>query len=197
MTTPCSTEAGAPSVVSFPQLSMWQRLHLCYLKHCDPYNKRVMLLLWRRLEFDDVFLVDFFSDSPVQSSGWRVLMQLLDDYKAVVETIARYAAALQAKTRPKDEGDSLQPKTWEELASSMTAGEMRKLIARARSDKSPLARAAVDAADHSDMLKTLPTSARLMQVPPSNDGAQEAGWLRPVEFNLQQHSLLCEELKHL
>jgi hypothetical protein len=124
-------------------------------------------------------------------------MQLLDDYKAVVETIARYAAALQAK-RAAEAGDSSPPKTWEELATSMTACEMRKLIANARHDmKSPLARAAVDAADHSDMLKTLPTSARLMQVPPSSDGAQEAGWLRPVEFNLQQHSLLCEELKHL
>jgi hypothetical protein len=148
------------------------------------------------LEFDDVFLVDFFSDSPVKSSGWRVLMQLLDDYKAVVETIARYAAALQAQ-HAMEVKDSSPPKSWEELATSMTAGEMRKLIASARLDKSPLASAAVNAADHSDMLKTLPTSARLMRVPPSGDGAQEAGWLRPVEFNLQQHSLLCEELKHL
>lgn len=31
-----------------------------------------------QLEFDDVFLVDFFKDSPA-SSEWRVLLSFLDD----------------------------------------------------------------------------------------------------------------------
>lgn len=149
-----------------------------------------------RLEFDDVFLVDFFSDSPVEA-GWRLLLQLLAEYEAVVETIAKYAAAQQAQQATRVD----PPKTWEQLASSMTAGELRKLVASARTDSSPataaLARAAVNAADHSDFLKTLPTSARLVAAPPTSDGAQEAGWLRPLDFNPQQHSLLCEELKHL
>lgn len=152
-----------------------------------------------------MFLVDFFSDSPVEA-GWRVLLQLLAEYEAVVETIAKYAAALQAQqaqqaTRSSSSSSVDPPKTWEQLATSMTAGELRKLVARARTDSSPataaLARAAVNAADHSDFLKTLPTSARLVPAPPTSDGAQEAGWLRPLDFNPQQHSLLCEELKHL
>jgi hypothetical protein len=156
-----------------------------------------------RLEFDDVFLVDFFSDSPVEA-GWRVLLQLLAEYEAVVETIAKYAAALQGQQKQQVAGSSSSggpPKTWEQLATSMTAGELRKLVSSARTDSHPataaLARAAVNAADHSDFLKTLPTSARLVAAPPTSDGAQDAGWLRPLDFNPQQHSLLCEELKHL
>jgi len=147
----------------------------------------------RRLEFDDVFLVDFFSDSSV-TAGWRVLLQLLAEYETVVEAVARYAAALQAdRAREAADDDALPPQTWEELATTMTAGEMRKLVASARDGRigssnlatQALANDAVDAADHSDMLKTLPTTARLMRVPPSSD--EEAGWLRPLAFDLQQH----------
>lgn len=147
----------------------------------------------RRLEFDDVFLVDFFSDSPV-TTAWRVLLQLLAEYETVVEAVARYAAALQAdRAREAAGDDAVPPQTWEELATSMTAGEMRKLVASARDGKigssNPatvaLANDAVAAADRNDMHKTLPTTARLMRVPPSSD--EEAGWLRPLQFDVQQH----------
>lgn len=156
-----------------------------------------VVVLSRRLEFDDVFLVDFFSDSPV-TSGWRVLLQLLAEYEEVVEAIARFAAALQADRLASEAPDAAAaaaaahpPKTWQELASSMTAGEMRKLVASARHERLPnpstqkLRDYAVEVAGRSEMLKTLPSSARLLAVPLRSD--EQAGWLRPLEFDPQAH----------
>lgn len=141
-----------------------------------------------------MFLVDFFSDSPV-SAGWRVLLHLLAEYEEVVESVARYAAALHAD-RTNNSGGSTVVRTWQELATTLTAGQMRQLVSKAAGGKarrsSPgtqrLANAAVAAADRSVLLKTLPTSAHLSEVQSSSgDVGEQPGWLRPLDFDVQQH----------
>jgi hypothetical protein len=183
----------------------------------------------RRLEFDDVFLVDVFADSPV-GPAWRVLLQVLHDLEAAVEVIAKYAAALVADGVPVESivaaaaassssssssssGSSggqaaapppPRPRTWQQLAEAMTAGDMRRLMAAAREGRAGssgaaalrAAAAAVDAYNKTSMLHFLPTSARLTPVAAA-EADVAAGWLRPLAFDQQQHSLLCEELKHL
>jgi len=141
-----------------------------------------------------VFLVDFFSDSPV-SAGWRVLLHLLAEYEEVVESVARYAAALHADRTSNSGGGSTVVRTWQELATTLTAGQMRQLVSKAAGGKARssnpatqrLANAAVAAADRSVLLKTLPTSARLSEVQSSSNDKEQPGWLRPLEFDVQQH----------
>lgn len=198
--------------------ALWHTLVICVCCRgvLSPYVYAVVLSVVCRLEFDDVFLVDFFSDSPV-TAGWRVLLQLLADYEQVVEAVARYAAALQAyRTQESQAGDSTTDpgardssgpaadpapaKSWEELATSMSAGEMHKLLSSTRHDKfsnaalQKLRDHALDVAGRSELLKTLPSSARLT---PSSDDVEQAGWLRPLEFDQQAHrwagrKVLCD-----
>ncbi len=59
------------------------------------------------LEFDDVFLVDYFSDSTAEASDWRVLFSFLEERAAanehnmlkvkLVDCTRSYAAILRVK----------------------------------------------------------------------------------------------------
>eukprot|EP00775_Hariotina_reticulata_P001454 gene1454-1796_t len=154
------------------------------------------------LEFDDVFLVDFCADSPA-GPDWRVLLHLLQSYEDTAKEIAKYVVA-----SGKGSGNSTRigngKQSWQDAFNQLTAGELRLAVAAARQSRIPdgLAGAAVALADKDKLLQDLPSSATLSGAfygvgAAVGDAGEAGGWLRPLEFKPEQHSLLCEELKHL